>query len=263
MFHSTFDNAKTLTLAAALLVLPASSALAQGAYGVQSNTSTLGVPGSGHNNSNVLALETYVYREMDPAGGYWGTQANNTVWADGAAKGWSAQGEMHAYADAATDRLAATYLPNSYPYGAIETRYWDTVTVTSDSLPAGTPVTLTFRNKVTWELNASGLYGGSVNTAQTVAGRSAYTNFQFGYNVAEPSVADPIIVVPTTVGARFTMSARLNLTARAFYSANTASGQQSNGDVDADILLKMVLESATGDVEVVADSGVIYTVGGN
>jgi len=263
MFDITFSKtAKTLAIAATFFALPL-SAFAQGAYGVQSNTSTLGVPGGGFNNSNGLALETYVYREMDPLGGYWGTQANNTVWADGAAKGWSAQGEMRAYADAAADRLAATSLPNSYPYGAIETRYWDTVTVTSNTLPAGTPVTLTFRNKVNFVIHSSGLYAGSVNTAQTVAGRSAYTNFQFGYNVAEPVVVDPIIVVPTTVGARFTMSARLNLSARAYYFASTSSGPQWNGSVDTDITLKMELESATGDVEVEADSGVVYTVGGN
>ncbi len=131
-------SAQKLALSAALLVLPAAAASAQTPYfGVSSNVQTQGMPGGFSNYSNGLSLDNYEYRESDPAGGTWGT-APNFLYADGAARGWAQPGELRVKADATADHLSALAIPNSSPYGFAEVRFWDTATVVSDSLPAGT-----------------------------------------------------------------------------------------------------------------------------
>ncbi len=204
MFHTT-KTVKTFALSAALLVLPAAALSAQGAYGVSSNVQTLGVPAGFSNYSNALPLDTFEYRESDPAGGYWGNQPNNTVFADAAARGWAAQGELRVKTDATADRLSATNFTNNYPYGFAEVRFWDTVTVTSDSLAAGTPVILVFRNEFdVIDLQGTGIFGATFYGTNTIAGRTVSQQINVTNDHMDYAAGLGTITVNTKVGARFT-----------------------------------------------------------
>lgn len=265
MFHidlSKAATAKTLSIAAALLALPLSSAFAQsGAYGVSSNVQTLGVPGGWSDYSNGLPLDAYEYRESDPAGGHWGNQPSNTVWADAAARGWAQPGELKVKTDAAASHLSATSFSNSYPYGFAEVRYWDTVTVASDSLPAGTPVTLVFRSDLeVAELDGEGLFAGTFYGSQTFHGRTVSQQVPFSHSDMDYAVNLGLITVSTKVGARFTMSGRLYLTTRAYYYQS--SPRAFDGAISGEVSMKAVLESASADAHVVADSGAVYRPAG-
>lgn len=255
---ATLAPARTLALASALLLLPAGASFAQGAYGVLANVQTLGMPGGTTNYSNGLALDTYEYRESDPAGGYMGTQPNNTVFADGAARAWAQPGEMRVKTDATANHLAASYLPNSYPYGFAETRYWDTVTVTSDTLPVNTPVTFIFRTDLFIELSGSGAFAGTFYAENIVAGRSVSLQQTFGTLDMDYTNLMSSMVIQTKVGARFTMSGRAYLNTRAFYSQLVDNTRIWDGTVSGDMTVKPVLESASVDAHLVADSGVVY-----
>lgn len=255
---ATLAPVRTLTLASALLLLPAGASFAQGAYGVLANVQTLGMPGGSSNYSNGLALDTYEYRESDPAGGYMGTQPGNTVFADGAARAWAQQGEMRVKTDATANHLSATNLPGSYPYGFAETRYWDTVTVTSETLPVNTPVTLIFRTDLVLELSGSGAFAGTFYAENVVAGRSVslqqtFSNLDMDYTTLMSS-----LVIQTKVGARFTMSGRAYLNTRAHYSQLVGDTRIWDGTVSGDLTVKPVFESASADAQLVADSGVVY-----
>ncbi len=258
-------KAKTVALSAALLVLPAAAASAQsGAFGVLANVQTLGMPGGTTNYSNSLPLDNFEYRESDPAGGTWGTTPSNTVFADGAARAWAQPGELRVKADAHADRLAATNFSNSHPYGFAETRYWDNVTVASDTLPAGTPVTLVFRTDLeVIELAGSGAFSGSFYGSQSIAGRTVSQQIYFDNNDMDYVVSLGEITVSTKVGARFAMSGRLYLSAHASYYGTQGTTRIWSGDLAGELALKPVLQSASADAHLVADSGASYFVAGN
>lgn len=264
MFHidlskaTTAKTAKTLSIAAALLALPVSSAFAQGAYGVLANVQTLGMPGGTTDYSNGLPLATFEFRESDPAGGNWGNRPSNTVFADGAARAWAEQGALKVATDAKTDRLSATDFPNSYPYGFAEVRYWDTATVVSETLPAGSPVTLVFRTDFSAEIEGAGLFAGVFYGEQYVAGKSVSLQQPFSYSDMDYSTELGLITVNTKVGARFTMSGRLYLQTRAHYYVMIDGVRQYNGAASGEAVLESVLESASADAHVVADSGKVY-----
>lgn len=256
-------TAKSLSIAAALLALPTSAAFAQGAYGVLVNVQTLGMPGGSTNYSNGLPLATSEFRESDPAGGNWGNKPSNTVFADGAARGWAEQGALKVATDATTDRLAATDFPNSYPYGFAEVRYWDTATVKSATLAAGTPVTLVFRTDLSAAIDGTDLFAGVFYGEQVVAGKSVALQQQFGYTDMDYSTDLGLITVNTKVGARFTMSGRLYLHTRAHYYAIVDGVRRYDGHASGEAVLASVLESASADAYLEADSGKVYEPAGN
>lgn len=257
MFHIA-RTAKTAAFAA-LLFVPATAAFAQGPYGVSSNVSVMGLsPGSGYNYSNSLPLDIYEEREMNPPGVTMGTQANNTVYADAMARGISQPGELLMQTDAAASHLSATYLPNSFPYGTGELRFWDTFTVTSSTLPAGTPVTLSFRSDLAVEIDGSGIYGGNFYATHTVAGKSVALQQNFRDDQPDFVTDLPLIVVNTKVGARITASGRLNLTTNSSYYAVRNNVRIWDGQASGSALLELALDSASADAYVVADSGKVY-----
>lgn len=258
-------SAKTLALSAALLVLPASSAFAQnGAYGVSVTVQTLGMPGGTSSYSNALPLDNFEYRESDPAGGYWGNMPSNTVFADGAARAWAQPGELRVKTDALADRLSATNFSNTHPYGFGEVRFWDTLTVKSDTLAAGTPVTLIFRSDLdVVQLGGTGAFSGVFYGDHTIAGRSVSQQIPFDNNDMDYAVSLGNITVNTKVGARITMSGRLYLSTHAFFWGYQGNGRIYSGQVAGEVSLKPVLESASADAYLIGDSGASYFVAGN
>ena len=260
MSNIATKTAKAFAIAAALLVLPASSAFAQaGAYGVSSNVSVMGLnPGSGFDYSNALPLDVYELREMDPAGVTMGTKPENTVYADAMARGISQPGSLLLETDATASHLSATYLPNSFPYGAGELRSWDTFTVTSATLPVNTPVTLVFRSDLAVEIVGSGIYGGSFYATHTVAGKSVALQQTFGDQKPAFVTDLGLITVSTKVGARITTSGRLNLATNSSYCATRNGVRICDGTVKGSALLELALDSASADAYLVADSGAVY-----
>lgn len=84
---------------------------------------------------------------------------------------------------------------------------------------------------------------------------SAATRWDVAYNKAVPTVQSPQLQVKTTVGARLQLSGRLNTFARGSYFV---PGPLFNGSLNLDVTAILRLESATGDVTLVADSGADY-----
>lgn len=255
-------SAKTLSIAAALLALPAAAASAQTVdYGVSANVQTLGMPGGFSNYSNGLPLDNFEYRESDPAGGYWGNTVNNTVWADGAARAWAQPGELRVKTDATADALSAKNFSNSHPYGFAEVRFWDNVTVKSDTLPAGTPVTLIFRSDLdVVQLSGTGVYSGSFYGEHRIAGRSVSQQIYFDNNDMDYQVSLGLITVNTKVGARFAMSGRLYVSTHASYWGYQGTTRIYSGQLAGEMTLKPILESASADAYLLADSGASYFV---
>ncbi len=223
---------------------------------------TLGFPGAFSNYSNGLSLDNYEYRESDPPGAYTGYVAN-PVWGDAGARGWAQPGELRVKTDATANHLNSTSPPSTDTYGFGEVRSWDSVVVTSNTLPVGTPVTLVFRNDLTVTLSGTGNFSGTFYGTHTIAGRSAalqqsYNNYDMDYTTALPN-----ITVETKVGNRFQMSGRAYLTTHARYYTSTSHGVLWDGQVEGELLFKPVIESASGDVYLVADSGASYFPEGN
>lgn len=258
------QSAKTFALSALLLVVPATAAYAQTPYfGVSSNVQTLGMPGGFSNYSNGLSLDNYEYRESDPVGGNWGT-APNILYADGAARGWAQPGELRVKTDATADHGSALAIPNSSPYGFAEVRFWDTATVVSDTLPAGTPVTLVFRNDLDIvSLSGNGNFSGSFYATHTIAGRSSSQQVSFSNRDMDFTVSLGDITVNTKVGARFTLSGRLYLSTHAAYYSSSAGSLLWNGHSEGEMVLKPILISATGEVRLTTDGGATFEVAGN
>lgn len=256
-----FNTTKTLAIAATLLVVPASSAFAQGAYGVMANVQTLGMPGGFSDYSNGLPLDAFEFRESDPLGGIWGV-APNTVFADGAARAWAQPGELRVETDATADAHSKN-TPSSYPYGFGETRNWDTLTVVSDTLPAGTPVTLVFNNVFDAAVGGQGLWAATFYAEQVIAGRTVYKQISISYTGSQYTTLLGDITVNTKVGSNFKISGRLYLSTRAFYYASTVNGPQWDGVAAGEVSLRPVFASASGDVRLVSASGVSYPLAGN
>ena len=264
MFHTTFTRtAKTVALSASLLLLPAAVASAQTPYyGVTANVQTSGMPGSFSNYSGALSLDNYEYRESDPPGGYTG-YALTPVWADGGARGWAQPGELRISTDATANHLNATALPTSSAYGFGEVRFWDSAVVTSSTLPVGTPVTLVFRSELQVDINGRGNFSGVFYGTHTIAGRSVSLQQSFGHTDMDFTTSLPLITVSTKVGSRFNLSGRATLSTHAqYYTSTAAAGVVWDGSVTGNLVLKPVLESASEDVYLVTDAGVVYTPAG-
>lgn len=197
---------------------------------------------------------TWASAQSDPAG----VQFNNgygLVYADTAAASASAQGHLSGQASATATRITATAFTNSNPYGNFNTQFTDYITVKSDSLPAGTPVTLVFRHEVGLAWQGGGNYTGSLYSSLRVGGVTVSTRWDKTQKTADPGVASQTLTVQTTVGSRLSMTGILRgqATARYFEPGPSYSGWlQIEGTAGA------ILESATPGVTVVADSGHDY-----
>jgi len=242
--------ALTLTLAAA-----ARPAQAQSVYfTVLASSTTNGQPGAASTTTGGLANQTSAYSESDPAGVEFGSVPQNTVYADTGAHSWADTGELHAITSAVANRLAATSFPAS-PQASTEGRFTDRITVTSASLPNGTPVTLNFRNAIEIGLGASSAYNGSVTTYFQVGSVVVSTRWDVANGKPVPTTQSPLLEVKTTVGSVLYTSGKLNTLARASYYA---SGPIFDGSIEIDATAALRLESASDDVTLVAASGIDY-----
>lgn len=254
---SAFATAAVLSLT---LVAGAPAASAQNVnYGVLANVITGGTPGAYATYSNYLTGQTSVYSESDPAGVQWVYNLNQLLYSDAESAATTEIGSLSGQISTLAQRVAATNFPAGVT-ASTDGRFNDSILVASDTLPKGTPVALTFRAAVAVDWQADGLRDATVSCTFTAANVSVRSQWVLATDVEPAPVQSPVVTLNTQVGARFSVSGRLNTFARASFFA---PGPRYDGNVTLDATCDTVLDSASADIYLVADSGHDYAAGQN
>jgi hypothetical protein len=242
--------------ASASLVLVAGDAWAGPTnYMVEARAITNGMPGSGAQYVGPLVGQLSASAVSDPAATQWTYFSKHLMFADAEAFTWTDIGALALRVQAIAQVLDATSYPTSVTANSYG-RFSDRVLVASDTLAKNTPVTLTFRAAVSVDWEASGVYDAQVGCSVQVGVGSAYPQWSVSYDDegAPPVVSSPEFVVKTTVGSTLSISGRLDSLVRASYWA----AGQANGAIELDAECVTPLIAASGDVHLVAESGVDY-----
>lgn len=201
----------------ALSLLTIGTAHAQTAtFGVDALASTSGYPGTYSDDPVAITGGSSLGASADPAG----VQFNNgygLVYGDAAANATAYTHYLYGSSYALADRQTATAFGNSSPTANTESRYWDYITVRSNTLPNGTVVEIVFRNALTTNWTASGVYSGNVYSELRVGGYSASTTSKMDSRWGTTEVPGPELRIKLTVGSRYSLSSKLRTYARAFY----------------------------------------------
>ena len=219
-------------------------------YGVDVMASTSGLTGSGFDNPAAVSGGLSLSAASDPAG----IQFNNgygLVYADAASQTTASAHYLSASVYALADRITATAFGNSSPQGNTKARWWDYVTIRSNSLPNGTPVEIIFRSLVSTNRVSTGVYSGNVYAELRVGGYSASTTSRFDSTYGTTEVPGPEIRVKTTVGARLSLDSKLRAYGRAYYFA---PGPIYDGEISIDTTAEIQMDPGTLDVYVEYDS---------
>lgn len=253
-----FSRTVTLTTLLALSGLGlAASAQAQ-YFGVETSAQTLGYPG-GFTDSDYLPNGTYVSSLSDPAGATITSLNQGSMLADVGGSGEATQAELHAQATGHTESINAK--PGFYsaaPYGFGYAHSFDRVTVKSDSLPKGTPVTIVFGNQVdlnTWTY--TGLYDGYIDMYLQIGAGTAHSRWTASYLYGVTASEAPQIRIQTTVGSQFSIDGKLRAQAKVFYWDGTVG---FGGDIHADATARIVVLDIPAGVTLESVSGAVYPV---
>lgn len=206
--------------------------------------------------SGLLAGEIFANAACDPAGGI-STGVYGQIYMDAAATTPQATpGRIRGAADAkGWSEHAPSGSATGYAYG----RYYDTLTIESDTLPAGTPVAITFRHEVGIEESYGGTYSVSVDHRLYVNGVSISRQWSHDPVYPPRDIYVPEITVNTKVGARVTLEGRLNVNVKAGVVGRDAAGyllRSGNASVLAEAVV--YVKSLTEGVSLRADSGYAY-----
>lgn len=238
------------------LAIPSFAEAQAPTFGVQATAETsLAASGTYNKVDDNQPGGTFAAATSDPAGlqfynGY------GQVYGDALSEADAEPGRLHAVAKAESSTVTAKAFGNAVPYAVSYARYYDVLTVESASLPVGTPVKLTFRSDVDVLLSYTGNYDGSINLTLNIGAATATSKWEHKYTGTHNEVYTPLIVVNTTVGARLKVDGTLRAIARAvWFSPGPNYGANVSFTADAALLL----ESASQDVTLRADSGAIYT----
>jgi hypothetical protein len=246
-------------LTAALLGFTASgTAHAQTAptFGVQATAQTFGYVGTYSDNPGPIAGGVSASAASNPPS----SQFNNgygLVYAETSAAADAAPGELHAQGRALAQRVTAGAF-NSHPSTYSESRFYDVVTVQSDSLPVGSDVTLTFSavpRLATPAPYGSGIYDGYVQTTLYVNSISTYAKWSLKDTATPPALQGPQLTLKTKVGARVKIEVRLAMQVQAYYFTQ---GPRYNGELAIDAYADFLRTDATPGITLVPDSGVVY-----
>jgi hypothetical protein len=219
-------------------------------FGVQALAQTSGYTGTYTDNPGPVTGGQSTSAASDPAG----LQYNNgygLVYGDAGAHANAYTHSVYADVDAYADRITATAFPNSSPQSNTESRYWDSFTVQSASLPKGTVVEVVFRNAHITNWNASGVYSGSVFSEIRVGGYSASTTSKMDSTWGTTEVPGPEVRAKLTVGSRYSFQSKLRLYGRAFYFA---SGPIYDGVIHIDTTANVEIDPLGQDVTIQFDS---------
>ncbi|MGK3998808.1 hypothetical protein [Sorangium sp. So ce1024] len=241
-----------------LLGLGASPAAAQTPrYFVEATALIQGMPAPPPHEVGPLYGETVAVAQSEAGPVVWENYLRTVA---GVAQGRSIAriGELDAELTAAGDRRDSTQFPNYGPGASTEARFKDSAVVSaeSDDLPAGTPVTLTFR-VATWSLATAVGNGVASSTCQFAVGSSVRTVYWSFSSLRSPTPAPtPELTVATRVGARVAIDGLLRLSGSAPWIIQGSSS--IGGDLAASAHCGLVLEAASAPVSLVADSGHDY-----
>lgn len=212
-----FAKKMTFGAALALSLLTIGTAHAQTpTFGVDALASTSGYPGTYSDDPAALAGGQSISATADPAG----VQFNNgygLVYGDAAANATAQIHYLYGSSYAYADRQTATAFGNASPTANTESRYWDYITVRSNTLPNGTVVELVFRSALTTNWTASGVYSGNVYSELRVGGYSASTTSRMDSRWGTTEVPGPELRIKLTVGSRYSLSSKLRTYGRAYY----------------------------------------------
>ncbi len=225
-------------------------------YGVQSTSQTLGYTGTYTDDSGWQSGGTFADTFSDPPSATMSAPGYATLYADVAASSEAQQAELHATASSQARVVSGTNVPNaSEPYGYAYAYFYDRLTVKSNVLPAGTPVTIVFGNDVTinrWD--RTGTYSGYVDMTLQIAAGTARSRWSTSYIYGDTSAVAPQLVINTTVGSRLSVDAKLRILAKTSYKLNVS------GDHNADVTARLVINQIPEGVTLQADSGIVYPV---
>ena len=251
-----FIRTAVLTTLLALTGLGAASAQAV-YFGVETDAETLGYPGC-YNSTTYLPNATFVSSVADPAGATLTSPYYGSMFVDVGASAEASQPELHAQAIAHSESInARSGFSGSAPYGYGYAHSFDRVTVKSDSLPKGTPVTIVFGNQVdinTWTY--SGLYDGYIDMSLQIGAGTAHSRWTASYLYGVTTSEAPRITVKTTVGAQFSIDGKLRAQAKVLY----VDGRTFGGDIHADATARIVVLDIPAGVTLESVSGAVYPV---
>ena len=226
-------------------------------YGVQSTSQTLGYTGTGTDDSGWLPGGTFADTFSDPQGATMSAPGYATLHADVAASSEAQQAELHARASSQASVVSGTNVPPAgEPYGYAYAFFRDRLTVKSDVLPAGTPVTIVFGNDV--EINQwvrTGTYTGYVDMTLQIATGTAHSRWSTSYIYGDSTAVAPQLVIKTTVGSKLSVDAKLRVQAKTSYKLNLS------GDHQVDATARLVINEISEGVTLQADSGAVYPIG--
>jgi hypothetical protein len=254
---------KTATLIAGLTtawIAVTGAANAQTLYfGVESMSQTLGYPGTYTENTGLLAYQTFADTSSDPASVILNDQNRNSAFADVGAGSEAASDRLHVWASSLTYLVNSNSFSGNPPYGYAYAHSYDRLTVMSDTLPKGTPVTLVFDNSVDLtKWTCTGLCNGYVQLNVQIASSAANSRWSYWYASAPTATHQPQITVQTTVGSRLTVDAKLRTHTSTYYFLG---GYGSGGQLESDATATLALNpTSTADVWLQGDSGVEYRV---
>jgi hypothetical protein len=234
------------------------TANAQTAYfGVEASAETLGYSGCYRDSPGFLSGQTFLDAASDPAGVVL-TQANvGSAFADVGAASEAASDHLHVSASSLTYLVSGRSYDGYKPYGFGYAHSWDKLTVMSDTLPKGAPVTLVFDNSVDLaQWSCTGLCSGYVQLNIQIAASAANSRWDFWYGAAPTMTHQPQITVKTTVGSRFSVDSKLRAYSSTFYFI---SGYGFGGNMESNATATLSLNPAsTAEVWLQGDSGVEY-----
>jgi hypothetical protein len=223
-------------------------------YSVEARAITGTMPGSGATYSGPFAGETATHALNDPPALQWTYNINQLLYSDAAAEGWTEIGSLSSHAHALAQRVQATNFPPGVTASTMG-RYTDRLKVGSATLPVGAPVTLTFRSTMSVDWQGEGLFDGKASCQLQVGGPSVTSQWSAATDVAVSSVAAPLLVVKTTVGATLSLSARLDTFARGSFFL---PGPRYDGQMEVNATCDAVLVAGAADVTLTAESGHDY-----
>ena len=252
-----FSRTLTLTTLLALSGLGLAASVQAQYYGVETDAETLGYPGC-YNSTTYLPNGTYVSSVADPAGATLTSPYYGSMFDDVGASAEAQQPVLHAQAISHTNSINATSgFSGSAPYGYGYAHSFDRVTVTSNSLPKGTPVTIVFGNQVdlnTWTY--SGLYDGYIDMSLQIGVGTAHSRWSASYLYGVTASEAPRLTIQTTVGAQFSIDGKLRAQAKTFY----VDGRTFGGDIQADATARIVVLDIPAGVTLESVSGATYPV---
>jgi hypothetical protein len=225
-------------------------------YGVQSTSQTLGYTGTFTDDSGWLPGGLFADSLSDPAGATMSATGYATLYADVAASSEAQPAELHASASSHANVVSGTNVPPaSAPYGYAYAYFRDRLTVKSDTLPNGTPVTIVFGNDVTLnQWDRTGTYSGYVDMTLQIAAGTARSRWSTSYIYGDTTAVAPQLVIKTTVGSKLSVDAKLRVQAKTFYDL------RKSGDINADATARLVINEISEGVTLQADSGAVYPV---